>query len=169
MQKLLLISDTNILIDIEDGSLTPIVFRLSYEIIVPDILFELELKEQHTHLLAAGLKIKSLSTESVKRTEALNLKYPKPSIIDHSALALSIQEKCPLLTGDKDLRDAAKNEGVEVHGTIWIIEQLLTQKLILQTQARRSFDSMKAKGSRLAWGDIEQLLNRYELIGTKNE
>lgn len=43
---LLLISDANILIDIEDGHLTPAVFRLPYVIAVPDILFELELRQQ---------------------------------------------------------------------------------------------------------------------------
>ena len=161
---LLLISDANILIDIEDGNLTPLVFRLPYEIAVPDILFELELRERHSHLLEAGLKVKSLTAESVKKTESLSLKYPRPSMMDHSALALACQEKCPILTGDKDLRAAAKNEGIEVHGTIWIIEELLNQKLIQQFQAKSGFDSMKAKGSRLPWGDVEKLLNKWELI-----
>ena len=86
-------------------------------------------------------------------------------MMDHSALALAMQEKCPLLTGDKDLRVAAKSEGVEVHGTVWIIEELLNHKLIKQVQAKGSFDSMKAKGSRLPWGDVEKLLNKWELIG----
>ena len=84
--------------------------------------------------------------------------------MDHSALALAMQEKCPLLSGDKDLRVAAKSEGVEIHGTVWIIEELLNHKLLKQVQARNSFDSMKAKGSRLPWADVEKLLNKWELI-----
>ena len=72
---LLLISDANILIDIEDGNLTSVLFRLPYEIAVPDIL-----------------------------------------------------------------------------------------KLLKQLQARASFDSMKAKGCRLPWGDVEKLLNKWEFI-----
>ena len=44
----------------------------------------------------------------------LGFKYSRPSLMDHSALALAMQEKCPLLSGDKDLRVAAKNEGVEI-------------------------------------------------------
>jgi predicted nucleic acid-binding protein len=80
--------------------------------------------------------------------------------MDHSALALALQERCPLLTGDKDLRVAAKKEGVEVHGTLWIIEELLNQKILKQSQA---------KGSRLPWGDVEKLLNRWEMIGVSNE
>ncbi|MBS0616016.1 MAG: DUF3368 domain-containing protein [Verrucomicrobia bacterium] len=162
---LLLISDANILIDLEDGHLTPVVFRLPYEIAVPDFLFELELREHHSHLLKIGLKVKSLSAESIEKVRILNTQYPKPSPTDHSALALAIQEKCPLLTGDKDLRIAAKSEGVEVHVTLWIIEELLRQKLIQQSQARSSFENMKTSGSRLPWGDVDKLLHKWEEIG----
>jgi predicted nucleic acid-binding protein len=84
--------------------------------------------------------------------------------MDHSALALAMQEKCPLLSGDKDLRMAAKSEGIDIHGTIWIVEELLNYQLVDRVQARNSFDSMKAKGSRLPWGDVEKLLNKPELI-----
>lgn len=160
MGKLLLISDANILIDVENGHLTPAIFRLPYVIGVPDILFELELKERHSHLLEAGLKVKSLTAESIKKTESLTQQYPQPSIMDHSALALALQEQCPLLTGDKALRVAAKKEGVEVHGTIWIIEELLKQKIIQQPQAKSSFDAMRIKGSRLPWGDVDKLLTK---------
>ena len=166
---LLLISDANILIDMEDGNLIPVIFRLPYEIAVPDILFELELRERHSHLLQVGLKVKSLNSESVKKTEFLTGQYPRPSIMDHSALALALQERCPLLTGDKDLRVAAKKEGVEVHGTIWIIEELLNQKIIQQSQAKGSFDAMKVKGSRLPWGDVDKLLNKWEGVVANNE
>jgi predicted nucleic acid-binding protein len=166
---LLLVSDANILIDVENGNLTPAIFCLPYEIAVPDILFELELRDRHSHLLELGLKVKYLTSESVKKTESLTAQYPRPSIIDHSALALAIQEQCPLLTGDKDLRTVALNEGVIVHGTIWIVEQLLNQKLIQQTQARASFEIMRAKGSRLPWVDVDKLLNKWELIGAKDK
>lgn len=165
----LLISDANILIDIEDGSLTPVIFRLPYEITVPDVLFELELREQHSYLLQSGLKIKSLTAGFVKIAESLSTKYSGPSLMDQSALALALQERCPLLTGDRELRAAAIAEGVEVHGTLWIVEELLKAKLIEQGQAKSSFDSMKAKGSRLPWIDVDKLLEKWELVGAKNE
>ncbi len=55
---LLLISDANILIDIEDGNLTSVIFRLPYEIAVPDILFELELRERHSSSFGGWFKSK---------------------------------------------------------------------------------------------------------------
>jgi predicted nucleic acid-binding protein len=161
---LLLISDANIFIDIEVGNLTSVIFQLPFQFAVPDILFELELRQQHSHLLEAGLKIKTLSADSLQMVESLTLKYPRASMIDHATLSLAIQEHCPLLTGDRDLRIAAQKEGVEVHGTVWIVEKLLEQKLILQQQARASFTSMQVKNSRLPWGDIEKLLTSWEFV-----
>lgn len=160
MKTLLLVSDANILIDMEEGDLIPAIFQPPYKIAAPDILFELELREQHSHLLQAGLKVKSLTAESIKKTEFLIQQYPRPSMMDHSALALAHQERCPLSTGDKNLRIVAKKEGVEVHGTIWIIEQLLNQKIIQKSRAKVSFDAMKDKDRRLPWGDVDKLLNR---------
>lgn len=47
----LLISDANILMDIEVGELTAPMFSLGYQFAVPDILYFEELEEQHAHLL----------------------------------------------------------------------------------------------------------------------
>ena len=51
---LLLISDANVLIDIEDGGLTGAMFSLPYQFAVPDILFYEELQKHHNHLLQCG-------------------------------------------------------------------------------------------------------------------
>ena len=98
---LLLVSDANVLIDVEVGNLTSLIFHLPYEFAVPDVLFETELGERHGHLLLAGLKIKILSPESVKRMETLREKYPLPGSKDLMALTLAVQEQCSLLTGEK--------------------------------------------------------------------
>lgn len=74
-----------------------------------------------------------------------------------------MQEQCPLLTGDKDLRDAAEKEKVEVHGMLWIVEQLLDRKLIELQSAKMSFDGMRSKGSRLPLADVDKLLNKWRL------
>jgi predicted nucleic acid-binding protein len=165
----LLISDANVLIDMEDGNLIHVVFRLNCEIMVPDILFESELKEHHEHLLKAGLKVKSLSSEFVEMAETLGNKHSRTSVMDRLALALAMQERCCLLTGDKDLRIAAIAEGIVVHGTVLIVEELLKVKLIEQAQAKESFASMKEKGRRLPWGDIDKMLAKSEIVRVTNE
>jgi len=52
----LLISDANILIDMEKGGITRQMFQLDAVFAVPDLLYEEELREAHPHLLALGLR-----------------------------------------------------------------------------------------------------------------
>ncbi len=53
----LLISDANILIDMEEGELISHFFQLPYDIAIPEILYHEEINELHSHLLSMGLNI----------------------------------------------------------------------------------------------------------------
>lgn len=52
---LLLISDANILMDVEVGDLVAPMFSLGYDFAVPNVLYYEELEDQHAHLLHMGL------------------------------------------------------------------------------------------------------------------
>jgi len=94
----LLISDANILIELEEGNLLPQFFQLPYDIAIPDILYYEEIEELHSHLLSMGLKIRKLNPETLMEAEKIIKRYPKPSRNDCFALMLAMQECCPLLT-----------------------------------------------------------------------
>jgi len=53
----LLISDANILIDLEEGQLIELTFQLPYQFTIPDILFVEELETEHQYLLDKGLSL----------------------------------------------------------------------------------------------------------------
>jgi hypothetical protein len=59
----LLISDANILIDLEEGQLIELMFQLPYQFSIPDILFVEEMSEEHGYLPELGLDIAELSSE----------------------------------------------------------------------------------------------------------
>lgn len=155
---LLLISDANILIDIEIGGLVAPMFSLEYQFAVPDVLFYEELEEQHNYLLEMGLSARVLDEGMVKRVIVLVAKYPRPSRNDLFALALAEKETCPLLTGDKALKLAAENENVEVHGTLWLVSEMVHAGTITVQVARAAFQKMRAHGRRLPWGIAEKML-----------
>lgn len=73
-------------------------------------------------------------------------------------LTLAKHQKCQLLTGDKALRKIADSLNVEVHGTIWLVEQMIIQKKITVEAAKVSFQRMQTSGSRLPWNKIDNLL-----------
>lgn len=114
----LLISDANILIDMNDGGLLSTMFRLPYEFATPDILFEEELRDTHPDLIDFGLKIKSIRVEFIGYAFTLNSKYSKVSANDGLVLSLAKQQQCPLLTVDRRLVNVAEREAVIVKGTI---------------------------------------------------
>ena len=90
----LLISDANILIDMEEGELLPQMFQLPYSFSIPDILFYEELEQEHNHLIELGLRLDELEGELVSYSLALVEQYRKPSRNDCFALALAKHHQC---------------------------------------------------------------------------
>lgn len=161
MQQLL-VSDANILIDMEEGGLLDQMFQLPYEFVTPDILFYEELEEDHSNLLGLGLALKEVSSESMMYAMQLTSTYAKASRNDCFALALARQEECPLLTGDMALRLAAEKETAIVKGTIWVISQLVIHQVVTPQGARDAFTQMKANGRRLPWALAEGAISELE-------
>jgi len=126
----LLISDSNIFIDLISGDLLQIMFQLPEEFAVPNILYKEELAEQHSDLPGYGLKVLEIQGEFMMQAYRLRAEYKSPGQNDLFALALAKQEACPLVAGDRDLRNAAKEEGVELHGTLWLVDRMIDEKLI---------------------------------------
>lgn len=149
----LLISDANILIDLEEGELLNAFFRLPYRFSIPDILYYEELEIQHSHLLALGLELGELTPETLTYAVELIEQARGPSRNDCFALALAKQEDCPLLTGDRALKVLAHNSNVIVMGTIWVVEELVQRGVIDVTVARNAYTRMRNNGRRLPWGD----------------
>lgn len=164
----LLISDANILIDMEAGGLLGLMFQLPHEFGVPDLLFDDELADQHAHLPDMGLRVMPLDEAVIRRTGELAARYRRPSRYDLMALALAESMQCPLLTGDEALRKAAEAETqaqgrpqqptIEVRGTLWLVEELVRNGLLSVEAARQAYAAMRQRGRRLPWAIAEQHL-----------
>ena len=152
----LLISDSNIFIDMEVSKLTQKMFELPYQFAVPDILYYEELDEEHDNLLEYGLEMKKLSPESISYVDTTLYQYSKIGFYDKLALATAKQEGCPLVTGDGALRKAGKNEAVIIFGTVWLIDELIIHSIITVDEAKEAYDLMKENGRRLPWKVIDE-------------
>lgn len=160
MTQRLLISDANILIDMEKGGITRQMFLLDAVFAVPNTLYEEELREEHPQLPELGLRMLELTEETVAWAAELIVRYRKTgaSSNDLLALALAWQEQTTLLTGDGKLRIVAEKENIEFHGTLWLMEQLMEAGILTVQQAAAAYDGMKAARSRLPWDEVEQQL-----------
>ena len=147
----LLISDANVLIDIEEGELTSSLFRLPHRIATPDLLFYDELESHHPDLLESGLELLPMPGELIEEAQRLAAIHPAPSRYDMLALVLAQDHQCALLTGDNPLRKLASEQGVEVHGTLWLVERMVGEGVLTKDQARAAYEQMQWCGSRLPW------------------
>lgn len=103
---MLLISDSNIIIDMHDGGLLKAMFGLPDDFAVPDVLFEEELEPNYPELRRLGLKICELTSASIDYVIQLQPTHGHLGNNDLFAWALARQERCPLLTGDQRLARA---------------------------------------------------------------
>ena len=120
-------SDTNIWIDFNTISRTDLPFRLPCTYIMYKEALRKEiinLPELLTDLQRRGLIGVDLTIEEFFYADELSKKYVKLSGYDRTALAVAKYRKIPLLTGDNPLRKAAEKEGVEVFGTIGLLDKL---------------------------------------------
>ncbi len=159
---MLLISDSNIIIDMEAGGLLEAMFGLADEFAVPDVLFAEELEPTYPQLRSLGLKICELSDKSVEYMVELHSTHGSLGTNDLMAWVLARQEQCPLLTGDRRLCQSARDAGVEVRGTLWLMQRMKDERLITPSEAASAYKRMRNAGSRLPWSDVEKQLNSWK-------
>ena len=115
-----LVSDTSVLIDLDRGVLVEAAFRLPFAFTVPDVLYERELrKHSGPDLVELGLRVEELDGDGVTLALGYLRKRRSRSLPDSFALALAKKNAWTLLSGDRGLRELAKEEEVQCHGALW--------------------------------------------------
>ena len=156
----LVIADANIFIDLESGEILDLLFQCDFVVGVPSLLYHDELKEHHSHLLKLGLELFELGPEAIERSIRLEPIYKRTSAHDRSALCLAESEDCPLITGDRHLREAATSEGLKVYGTLWVGEQFYKRGLMSIPALEEAYRKMASSHRRLPDDKIREQLKR---------
>ncbi len=127
-----IVSDTSVLIDLERGSFLESIFILPFEFVVPDLLFERELKNYNgCALIEFGLHVIELESAALAIAIEYYRKYrTKLSLPDVFAYVLAKENSWMLLSGDAALRELAVEENVNCHGVLWLLDQLHEHHLI---------------------------------------
>ena len=124
MQQVL-VSDTSVLIDLKRGSLLEASFCLAFRFVVPDLLYERELKNWGGEdLIRLGLVVEALDGDGVSLALAYRKRMPALSLPDCFALALAQIRSWILLSGDSALSRLATDEAVECHGVLWLLDKM---------------------------------------------
>ena len=125
-------SDTNVWIDFHEIGAVSLPFRLSCTYLMWAEAVDDEVRSPgglRGELLAAGLVPVDITAEEFCLADDYGDRYVGLSAYDAVALAIAKSRGIVLMTGDRRLRRAAAEEGVDVTGTIGVLDRLLAEGL----------------------------------------
>ncbi len=162
MQQIL-VSDTSVLIDLRRGSLLEASFRLAFRFVVPDLLYERELKNWGGEdLIRLGLVIEHLDSDGVSLALTYRKRMPALSLPDCFALALAQIHSWVLLSGDSALSRLATDKDVECHGVLWLLDKIYDAAVV---SIRELYDGLTTLSQhprcRLPKSEIRRRLSSY--------
>jgi hypothetical protein len=123
--SLTLVWDATAIIDMQHGGLLREALVLPFEMVGSDLAISEVHEVSPDELLLFGLSVCSHSGEELLAIEAEGLEYRNLSPTDLASLRLAESLGAVLVTGDASLRRLAESRGVEVHGVLWVFDELV--------------------------------------------
>lgn len=176
MEKIV-VSDTNIFIDLISVNLLDGFFSLPWEIHTTDMIIK-ELKDSNQKALVDAHRQRGcLKVSAFTGNEMLELVQMRKqaqlssnaSIQDCSVWKLAKNLGCSLLTGDNRLRKVAQKDNVEVHGILYLFDKMLEHQVINHETAIARLQSLFSINSRLPKDEIDKRLELWEAALNQQE
>jgi len=163
----LIITDSSVFFDIIKIQALPEFFALNFEICTTDFvkgeILESKQREQiEIFIRSQKLTVFELSEAEIEEVEKFKTKRFFKTLIDKTVLWKAKQLNCPLLTGDGKLSSEAIDQGVTVHGSLWVIRTLVEQKIITAEKGIEFLEKLKISNDRLPLEEIEKLIKKLK-------
>ncbi len=164
------IADVSVLFDLFNVEVLPEFFGLDIEIYTTDFIYNEILQSDEKNkfeLFVRSGQLKIIVVEHDEQETILNMKlnYANRSIADKTALYKAKQLECILLTCDDKLKKEAIKQKIEVHGSIWIIDQLVENDKIDTKRTIEVIESLKTTNAWLPVDELDRRLNMYREKG----
>lgn len=144
----IVVNDANILIDFCKLDLLEAFFLLPYDFHVVDAVWD-ELNSQQQEQLQPHIQSERLVVirDAVEITEVIQIRQQRNqlSIPDCTVLLYAKQQKTILLTSDKNLRSTANQHGIEVHGHLWVFDNLVDSGILIKKTAATKLYELSTK------------------------
>ncbi len=164
----IVVSDTSCMIDLRKAALLEAILQLPYQFVMPNTLFEDEwlclTDEEKTALRDQGLEVRDLPGELVQRATRYFNRHARLKLNDCFALTLAEEiDECVLMTGDEPLRRIADQNGIEVRGVLWIVDELETHGIV---PPRTLYDALRLfQDDDLVFLPADEIVRRLRRLG----
>ena len=164
----LIITDVSVLFDLFQLEILPEFFALKAEIsttsfVYNEIVIANQVVEFEVYKRSQKLNVIVLTDEEQDAVNEFKTNRNLKSLPDKTMLWKSIQLNCALLTCDRKLKLEAKELGVEVHGSIWVIEKLVEEKILDKFKAIALLEQLKSVNDRLPIDEIDKIIKKLKM------
>ena len=166
----ILVNDTNIFIDLHSVGLLEEMCRLPYEIHTVDLVVaeiaDADQRRIFDELVARGeISVDGFTADEViEIVEEHSSVSGNLSIPDCSVCYFARKHNVPMLTGDRRLRRYAEEQSIEVHGILFIFDELVRHDIISTSMAADRLEELFAINARLPKTEIRNRINRWKSV-----
>lgn len=155
--------DANILFDFVEGDIFDVLFLLPFDFLTSDIVAD-EISESYSEkqLDQLGLEILALDESEVIEIFTLKQGHIDLSVQDVSVYFMSRKHNTMILSNDGPLRKLADISRIEYHGTLWLLEEIVRNKLLRPQDAAIALRSMLKNSRWLPQSECERLIKKWE-------
>lgn len=160
-----LLKDACIIIDLIEGSMLDSWAMLKLEAYVPDLVL-LEVEQRNLldpYFQSQTFRLIALSDTDMEIVQNRMQTPESKGLSDQDVACLHLAEarNMILVSGDGLLRKRAQSRGIEVHGTLWLMELMVERKALLPLAAADKLEHLLFRGRRLPETDCERLLRHW--------
>jgi predicted nucleic acid-binding protein len=162
------ITDANIFIDLIHIGLLESFFDLEFDFhTTNEVILEL-ISDQQAMIMkiveAKKLKIIKLTEEEHEIIENENFGTKKLSLADKTVFYVAKKINAIILSGDNLLRKVSIKKDFEVHGSLWILESLVSKQIINSKDAEQKLIQLMAYNPRLPKNECFKKLEEWRKL-----
>ncbi|WP_342631933.1 type II toxin-antitoxin system VapC family toxin [Marinobacter alkaliphilus] len=161
MPTKILVSDTNIWIDLHHSNLLENVFQLPHQFVTTDFVWRELRKPPGAQLQDMGLVIEAISGDETLELFGLKQTLNNSSLADVSCYFMARERGWTLLTNDGALRKSGRRASLDVRGVLWILDELEHHRVLSPTDLFTALTAMLNAGARLPEDECDKRLARW--------
>ena len=162
MPSKILVSDTNIWIDLHRCGLLETVFQLPHQFVTTEFVWRELHQPPGTRLTNLGLFLEPLNQSEILELYELRGELGNSSVPDISCYLTARNRNWTLLTGDKAVRNSGFEADLDVRGILWLLDELYEHNLANGDTLATGLQEMLERGARLPGPECEHRLALWQ-------